>query len=129
MMPGRMSGSSTRRRKRDLPGKLARSSARAASRPRVSESATLQAATMRLLSTEVQMAASAKKLAVPVEGEMARREAADAVAIEGVNDEHDDGEIDEGEDEHANTRRGMGRGAIVAAVALIGRTSAFRGVR
>ena len=31
-----------------------------------------------------------EKLAIPIEREMARRKAADAVAIEGVNDEHDD---------------------------------------
>ncbi len=58
MMPGRISGSRTRRRKWALPGKLARSSASAANRPRVSDSATLAAATMRLFTTDSQIAES-----------------------------------------------------------------------
>ena len=60
MMPGRISGSRTSRRNRALPGKLARSSASAAKRPRVSDSATLAAATIKLLTTESQIAESAK---------------------------------------------------------------------
>ena len=60
MMPGRTSGSSTRRRNRDLPGKLARSRASAARRPRVSERTTAPRATRRLFSTESQMGPSAK---------------------------------------------------------------------
>src|ERR1051326_489300 len=60
MMPGRMSGRRTRRRKSDLPGKSLRSRASAASKPRVRESATAPAATIRLLKTESQMAESEK---------------------------------------------------------------------
>ncbi len=36
---------------------------------------------------------------IPIEGEVLRREAADSVAIEGVNDQHDDRQVDEREDE------------------------------
>ena len=60
MMPGRMSGRRTRRRKRDLPGKSARSRARAARRPSVRLRATLAAATIRELRTASQMAESEK---------------------------------------------------------------------
>src|ERR1700687_1202942 len=45
----------------------------------------------------------AEQLAIPVEGEMARGKAADAVAIEGIKDEDGDGQVDEGEDQ-----RGVG---------------------
>src|SRR4029077_3638771 len=41
----------------------------------------------------------AEKPAVPVERELARRESADAVAIEGIKDEHDDRQINEAEDQ------------------------------
>src|SRR5207248_1812497 len=60
MIPGRIKGSSTRRRKRPLPGKSARSSARAARSPSIRDSTTLPAATIRLLSTESHMEESAK---------------------------------------------------------------------
>jgi hypothetical protein len=60
MMPGRMSGRRTKRRKRFLPGKVARSRARAANRPRIRERITAPAATMRLLRTESQRAESEK---------------------------------------------------------------------
>ena len=49
---------------------------------------------------------------------MARGEAADAVAIEGIGDEHDDRQIDEGEDEcgvsgeNRGAARGVGRGHL-----------------
>jgi len=58
MMPGSISGSSTSRRNSALPGKRARSSASAASKPSVSESTTLPAATSKLLTTASQMAES-----------------------------------------------------------------------
>jgi len=60
MMPGRINGKRTRRRKRAFPGKVARSSASAASRPRVNERATLPAATIRLFTTASQIGASPK---------------------------------------------------------------------
>ncbi len=40
----------------------------------------------------------AEQLAIPVEREVTRGKASDAVAIEGVEDKHGDGQVDEGED-------------------------------
>ena len=61
MIPGRINGRRTSRRKMGLPGKVARSRARAASSPRVSERTTAPAATSKLFRTESQMAASLKR--------------------------------------------------------------------
>jgi hypothetical protein len=46
-----------------------------------------------------------EKLAVPVEREMARREAANAVAVEGIKNEHDNRQINEAEDQGDVSRK------------------------
>jgi hypothetical protein len=56
MIPGRINGRSTNRRNKALPGNCARSSARAAGTPNVSEITIAVSATCRLLSTDSQMA-------------------------------------------------------------------------
>ncbi len=58
MIPGRISGSKTRRRNKTFPGNCARSRARAAGTPKVSEMSIAAKATCRLLNTESQMGAS-----------------------------------------------------------------------
>ena len=110
MMPGRISGRRTRRRKRDLPGKLARSSASAASKPRVSDERDAAGGDDQAVDDGIPDGGVGEKLAVPIEGEMARRKTADAVAIEGVEDQDGDRQVDEGEDE-----RGVGRESRSAA--------------
>src|SRR6202008_2244712 len=40
-----------------------------------------------------------KKLAVPIECEMTRRKTANTLAVEGIKNEHDDGQINEGKNE------------------------------
>src|SRR5439155_855908 len=60
MIPGRIKGSSTSRRNKALPGKLARSSARAAGIPSASAIATAANATNRLFRTEFHIASSVK---------------------------------------------------------------------
>ena len=61
-IPGKINGSRTSLRNNALPGNCARSSARAAGTPNVSEIAIAASATSRLLSTESQMGASAKSM-------------------------------------------------------------------
>ena len=68
-----------------------------------------------------------EKLAVPIEREVPRRKAADAVAIEGIEDEHDDRQIDEGENERAR-KRAMRAANSRTGLRLIGTTTVFRGV-
>src|ERR1700682_3602749 len=60
IIPGRISGSKTSRRKSALPGNEERSSASAASKPRAKESTTAETATIRLFRTVSQIAESAK---------------------------------------------------------------------
>src|SRR6267143_2672855 len=57
----------------------------------------------------------AEKLAVPIEREMAGRETADAVAIEGVKNENEDRQIDE--DENKGGIKGQQRSAAGCSVA------------
>src|SRR5690349_4108221 len=42
-----------------------------------------------------------EELRVPIQREVARRKAADAIAIEGIEDQHDDGQINESEDQRS----------------------------
>src|ERR1700683_4132040 len=60
IIPGRINGRRTRRRKRAFPGNWERSSAKAAGKPRPSAMATAGAADITLLSTGSQSDASAK---------------------------------------------------------------------
>src|SRR5260370_1398128 len=53
-----------------------------------------------LVEDRVRNGGGREKPAVPIESEMTGRKPADAVTVEGVDDEHDDRQIDESENEH-----------------------------
>ena len=103
MIPGRMSGRSTRRRKAVLPGKSSRSSTNAPGMPTSSEIDHGQQGELDAGEGGIEHGPVVGQHAVPLEGAEPQRPRDDRGVMERVDDHHGERQIDEGE--YARSRR------------------------